>query len=144
MTSHDIASPLTEQSGRTATRWGWKDQRDKKAFLALEDGTVFRGYSVGEPHDIVGEVVFNTGMTGYQEILSDPSYRGQLVTMTYPEIGNTGINPDDMESRQMFANGFIMREMNKPSNWRATESQFCGRHRLSRFVRCGDHAPQPE
>ena len=73
-----------------ADKWNWKEKRDKKAFLALEDGTVFRGYSVGAGHDALGEVVFNTGMTGYQEILSDPSYNGQFVTMTYPEIGNTG------------------------------------------------------
>jgi carbamoyl-phosphate synthase small subunit len=67
-------------------------------------------------------VVFNTGMTGYQEILSDPSYSGQLVTMTYPEIGNTGVNAEDMESRRVFANGFILHEMNERSNWRAEES----------------------
>ena len=62
--------------------WNWREKRLKKAFLALEDGTVFRGYSVGAPCDSLGEVVFNTGMTGYQEILSDPSYNGQLVSMT--------------------------------------------------------------
>ena len=104
------------------SRWNWHDQREKPAFLALEDGTVFHGYSVGAKKDALGEVVFNTGMTGYQEILSEPSYSGQLVTMTYPEIGNTGINEIDMESRRFFANGFIMHEMNKPSNWRATMS----------------------
>ena len=100
----------------------WKEQREKPAFLALEDGTVLRGHSVGAPRDAVGEVVFNTGMAGYQEILTDPSYAGQFVTMTYPEIGNTGINPEDMESRKMFLNGFIMHELNEPSNWRAKES----------------------
>jgi len=100
----------------------WKQRRDKPAFLALADGTILRGYSVGAPVDAVGEVVFNTGMTGYQEILSDPSYSGQFVTMTYPEIGNTGINPEDMESRQAFANGFILHELNECSNWRAKES----------------------
>jgi carbamoyl-phosphate synthase small subunit len=77
---------------------------------------------VGAPRDAVGEVVFNTGMSGYQEILSDPSYSGQFVTMTYPEIGNTGINPEDMESDRFYANGFIMHEMNEPSNWRCNES----------------------
>lgn len=102
--------------------WNWKQQREKKAFLALEDGTVFHGYSVGAPVNAVGEVVFNTGMSGYQEILSDPSYSGQIVTMTCTEIGNVGINPEDMESRQFHANGFIMHEMNVPSNWRAHES----------------------
>ncbi len=103
-------------------KWNWAERREKKAFLALEDGTVFRGYSIGAPVDAVGEVVFNTGMTGYQEILSDPSYSGQFVTMTYTEIGSTGINIEDMESRRFFANGFIMHEYNEPSNWRANES----------------------
>ena len=102
--------------------WNWADRREKKAFLALADGTVYRGYSVGAPRDAVGEVVFNTGMTGYQEILTDPSYSGQFVTMTYPEIGNTGINGEDMESRQIFVNGFVMHEMNDRSNWRSGES----------------------
>ncbi|NCU32186.1 MAG: carbamoyl-phosphate synthase small subunit [Candidatus Moranbacteria bacterium] len=74
---------------------------------------------MGADTDALGEVVFNTGMTGYQEILSDPSYSGQLVTMTCPEIGNTGINSVDMESSRLFANGFILHEMNMPSNWRA-------------------------
>lgn len=102
----------------------WKQMREKKAFLALEDGTVLRGYSVGAPADAFGEVVFNTGMTGYQEILSDPSYSGQFVTMTYPEIGNTGINMADMESRRIFANGFIIHNANTSSNWRAESGLF--------------------
>ncbi len=100
----------------------WREQREKRAFLALQDGTIYRGHSVGAPQDALGEVVFNTGMTGYQEILTDPSYSGQFVTMTHPEIGNTGINPEDMESRQLFANGFVMQEMNEPSSWRSRES----------------------
>ncbi|MCX6985487.1 MAG: glutamine-hydrolyzing carbamoyl-phosphate synthase small subunit [Lentisphaerae bacterium] len=100
----------------------WKDRRDKKALLALEDGTVLHGYSIGADIDREGEVVFNTGMTGYQEILSDPSYAGQFVTMTYPEIGNTGINDEDMEARGFFANGFIIHELNEASNWRSKES----------------------
>ncbi len=100
----------------------WKKQRENKAFLALEDGTIFRGYSVGAPVDRVGEIVFNTGMTGYQEILTDPSYSGQFVTMTYPEIGSTGINKEDMESRDFFAVGFIIHELNETSNWRADAS----------------------
>ncbi len=95
------------------SKWDWKEKREKPAFLALEDGTILRGYSVGAKRDNVGEVVFNTGMSGYQEILSDPSYSGQFVTMTYTQIGNTGINLADMESRQFFASGFIMHEMNK-------------------------------
>jgi carbamoyl-phosphate synthase small subunit len=105
-----------------ASRWDWAARRERRAFLALENGAVMRGWSVGAAADALGEVVFNTGMTGYQEILSDPSYSGQLVTMTYPEIGNTGVNPQDMESRKLFPNGFIMHNMNEPSNWRATES----------------------
>ena len=68
----------------------WKKQRERKAFLALADGTVFHGYSFGFPEDCVGEAVFNTGMTGYQEILSDPSYAGQFVVLTSAEIGNYG------------------------------------------------------
>lgn len=103
-------------------KWNWKAQRDASAFLALEDGTIMRGYAIGACEDAQGEIVFNTGMTGYQEILSDPSYAGQFVTMTYPEIGNTGINTEDMESRSFFANGFILHELNDPSNWRSDES----------------------
>jgi len=102
--------------------WNWKEQREKKAFLALEDGTVFHGCSAGAPRDTLGETVFNTGMTGYQEILSDPSYAGQIVTMTCPEIGNTGMNATDMESRKLFANGFVVHELNPPSNWRSEGS----------------------
>lgn len=105
-----------------ASKWNWSEQRARRAFVALQDGTILRGYSVGAAVDGLGEVVFNTGMAGYQEILSDPSYSGQFVTMTYPEIGNTGMNEADMESRQLFANGFIMHDMNRPSNWRADGS----------------------
>ena len=104
------------------SKWNWRQKREGDGFLALEDGTIYRGYSVGAPRDALGEVVFNTGMTGYQEILTDPSYSGQFVTMTHPEIGNTGINPEDVESRRLFANGFIVHEMNEPSNWRCRES----------------------
>lgn len=102
--------------------YDWKAAREKKAFLALEDGTVFRGRSVGAGIDRTGEVVFNTGMSGYQEILSDPSYAGQFVTMTCPEIGNCGINSADRESRALFLNGFLMHEYNEPSNWRSEET----------------------
>ncbi len=104
------------------SKWDWAGKREKKAFLALEDGTVFHGYSVGADADVLGEVVFNTGMTGYQEIITDPSYSGQIVTMTYTEIGNTGITQEDVESRQIFANGLIVHEMNEPRNWRSTQS----------------------
>ncbi len=90
-----------------------------KAILVLEDGTVFEGRSVGAAGTTVGEVVFNTGMTGYQEILTDPSYAGQMVTLTYPIIGNYGINPDDFESRQLQPRALIIRDMcDAPSNWR--------------------------
>ena len=95
----------------------------KPAVLALADGTVFRGESFGAEGETSGEVVFNTSMTGYQEILTDPSYRGQLVCMTYTEIGNVGVNDEDVESRRPFVEGFIVREYWEPqSNWRATRS----------------------
>ncbi|MEJ2032369.1 MAG: glutamine-hydrolyzing carbamoyl-phosphate synthase small subunit [Deltaproteobacteria bacterium] len=92
-----------------------------KALLALEDGTIFTGESFTGPGETSGEIVFNTGMTGYQEVLSDPSYKGQIVTMTYPLIGNYGVNPEDMESTRIQVEGFIVKEYNSfPSNFRAT------------------------
>lgn len=95
----------------------------EKATLVLVDGTVLTGWSFGAAGETVGEVVFHTGMTGYQEILTDPSYRGQLVTMTYTQIGNTGINPEDMESCRVWVNGFIVKEyIDTPSNFRSRES----------------------
>jgi carbamoyl-phosphate synthase small subunit len=112
-------SSATVASPPAADRWHWREKREKPVFLALQDGTVLRGRSVGAARDALGEVVFNTGMSGYQEILSDPSYSGQFVTMTYPEIGNTGMNDADMESSRLFANGFIVHEMNEASNWRS-------------------------
>lgn len=94
-----------------------------EAILALEDGRVWRGRGFGARAEVTGEVVFNTAMTGYQEILTDPSYCGQIVTMTYPLIGNYGINPDDIESGRVFAEGLIVRELSRSvSNWRAHES----------------------
>ena len=91
----------------------------KKAYLLLADGTLFEGTAVGYEGQSIGEVVFNTGMAGYQEVLTDPSYYGQVVTMTYPLVGNYGINFDDYESRKSWVSGFIMREMCEyPSNWR--------------------------
>lgn len=94
-----------------------------KAILALEDGTLFHGESLGAPGRAYGEVVFNTGMTGYQEILTDPSYAGQMVSLTYPLIGNYGINPDDFESRKVQVEGFIVREAAEAaSNWRSAQS----------------------
>jgi carbamoyl-phosphate synthase small subunit len=104
------------------TKYNWKEKREKRAFLALADGTVYRGHSVGALKDCLGEVVFNTGMTGYQEILSDPSYNGQIVTMTCTEMGNYGVTMQDMESRACFANGFIVHQLNEPSSWRGTMS----------------------
>jgi carbamoyl-phosphate synthase small subunit len=93
------------------------------AVLALEDGTVLRGVSVGAPGTATGEVVFNTAMTGYQEILTDPSYSRQIVTLTYPHIGNTGTNPEDLESGSVHAAGLIIRDLPLlHSSWRATES----------------------
>jgi carbamoyl-phosphate synthase small subunit len=93
------------------------------AVLGLEDGTVFRGRSIGGPGETVGEVVFNTAMSGYQEILSDPSYAGQIVTLTYPHIGNTGANAEDLESDGVKAAGLIIRDLPlAASNWRATQS----------------------
>ncbi len=103
-------------------RTSWSDQREQRAYIALADGSVLRGWSFGAPVDRLGEVVFNTGMTGYEEILTDPSYSGQLVTLTYPEIGNTGFNPDDPESARLYAEGLVVANYNEPSNWRAKES----------------------
>ncbi len=90
------------------------------ALLALADGTVFRGYSIGAAATTVGEVVFNTAMTGYQEILTDPSYRSQMVTLTYPHIGNTGVTPEDAESDRIHVSALIVRDLpRRLSNWRA-------------------------
>ncbi|MEO1146981.1 MAG: glutamine-hydrolyzing carbamoyl-phosphate synthase small subunit [Cyanobacteria bacterium J06638_22] len=93
------------------------------ALLVLADGTTFRGWSFGATGTIIGEVVFNTGMTGYQEVLTDPSYCGQIVTFTYPELGNTGVNADDEESARPHVRGAIARNIcHRPSNWRSTQS----------------------
>lgn len=95
----------------------------RPAILALADGRSFRGHAFGAIGERAGEVVFNTAMTGYQEVLTDPSYKGQLVCMTYPEIGNVGINREDAESRRVYVEGFIVREYwDRPSNWRAEMS----------------------
>src|SRR5881397_3802832 len=91
-----------------------------KAILALEDGSVFHGQGFGASASACGEVCFNTSMTGYQEILTDPSYRGQIVTMTYPLIGNYGVNEQDVESWRPHVAGFVIRELSPiVSNWRA-------------------------
>lgn len=95
----------------------------QSALLVLADGTTYRGWSFGASGTVVGEVVFNTGMTGYQEVLTDPSYRGQIVTFTYPELGNTGVNPEDEESQHPQVCGAIARNIcTRPSNWRSTQS----------------------
>ena len=94
-----------------------------KAILLLEDGTVFKGSSFGAKGTKCGEVVFNTAMTGYQEILTDPSYYEQIITMTYPLIGNYGTNKADIESGKIFASGIIVKEnCDYPSNWRNKKS----------------------
>src|ERR1700704_5565584 len=90
------------------------------AKLALEDGTVYTGRGFGAAGETFGEVVFNTSMTGYQEVLTDPSYHGQIVTMTYPLIGNYGVNDEDAESRRPQVEGFVVRELSRtPSNFRS-------------------------
>jgi carbamoyl-phosphate synthase small subunit len=96
---------------------------NKKTILALSDGTVFEGVSIGFDGEASGEVCFNTSMMGYQEILTDPSYKGQIVTMTYPQIGNYGINSEDIESRRPWLEGFVVKEnCPEPSNWRSEKS----------------------
>ena len=100
----------------------WKAERERKAYLALADGTVFHGVAFGAKKDALGEVVFNTGMCGYQEILTDPSYAGQFVTLTPAEVGNYGINADDIESRKLFLSGLVIGDLTEPSNWRSEKS----------------------
>ena len=102
---------------------------DKPAKLALEDGTVFTGTSIGADGEVDGEVCFNTSMTGYQEILTDPSYRGQIVTMTYPQIGNYGVNAEDVESQRPHLAGFVVREHSR------TQSNFRSEQSLSEYLR---------
>ena len=92
-----------------------------KALIALEDGTVFEGRCFATGGEVEGELVFNTSMSGYQEILTDPSYKGQIVTLCYPLVGNYGVNPDDEESWQPHASGLIIGECSRiPSNFRST------------------------
>lgn len=101
------------------------------ALLALEDGTVFEGRAFGAPATRAGEICFNTSMTGYQEVLTDPSYRGQIVSMTYPMIGNYGVNPFDGESGDVHVRGFVIEELcSQPSNWRSRETldSYLNRH----------------
>ncbi|MEL6492286.1 MAG: glutamine-hydrolyzing carbamoyl-phosphate synthase small subunit [Cyanobacteria bacterium J06621_3] len=99
------------------------DPTQKPALLVLEDGTIYQGRSFGAEGTTMGEVVFNTGMTGYQEVLTDPSYCGQMITFTYPELGNTGVNAEDEESARPYATGAIAKNVcDRPSNWRSTQS----------------------
>ena len=94
-----------------------------EAILALADGRIFKGKSIGAEGEVEAEIVFNTSMSGYQEILTDPSYCGQMVVMTYPLIGNYGVNPEDFESNRPFLSGFIVKELcGRPSNWRSNET----------------------
>ena len=97
----------------------WKAERERTAFLALDDGMVFRGVAFGAKKDAFGEVVFNTGMSGYQEILTDPSYAGQFVVLTTAEVGNYGVNGADTESRALFLSGLVISDLTEPSNWRS-------------------------
>ncbi|HAG50403.1 MAG: carbamoyl phosphate synthase small subunit [Deltaproteobacteria bacterium GWC2_42_51] len=95
-------------------------KQNKKAILVLADGTIFEGSSFGAEGEAIGEVVFNTSMSGYQEVLTDPSYKGQIVAMTYTQIGNYGIDEEDIESNKLWLSGFIVKEnCNYPSNWRS-------------------------
>ena len=95
----------------------------EKAILALEDGTIFEGTSIGASGQVNGEIVFNTSMTGYQEILTDPSYAKQIVTLTYPHIGNTGTNSEDTESDKIWCSGLVIRSLSQAeSSWRNTEA----------------------
>ncbi len=106
------------------------------ALLALADGTVFRGESIGALGAAVGEVVFNTAMTGYQEILTDPSYCRQIVTLTYPHIGNTGVNPEDVEAERVHAAGLVIRDLPLlASSWRCSARPVC----LPARAECGCH-----
>jgi len=98
-------------------------RQQSPAILVLEDGSVFPGYAFAGAGEVCGEVVFNTGMTGYQEVITDPSYKGQIVTMTYPLVGNYGINPEDMESEGIYLEGFIVKEYHsRPSNWQSRQT----------------------
>jgi carbamoyl-phosphate synthase small subunit len=101
--------------------------------LALADGSIFKGHSIGAAGNTTGEVVFNTAITGYQEILTDPSYARQIVTLTYPHVGNTGVTPEDMESAQIYASGLVVRDLSMvASSWRASGSlnEFLQRGRI--------------
>jgi carbamoyl-phosphate synthase small subunit len=110
------------------------DNSKGKALLALEDGSVFWGVNIGYSGTVTGELVFNTSMTGYQEVITDPSYAGQVVTFTCPHIGNVGVNIEDMESRNVWVSGVVIKELSSyTSSWRASESfsQFLNRFNIT-------------
>ena len=125
-----FTEPQHALQGLDATRGAGRHHRGRRggravnvARLVLRDGRVFRGYALGAEGEASGEVIFNTAMTGYQEILTDPSYRGQIVAMTYPMIGNYGLNDEDVESRRPWVNGFVVKEASRwPSNFRSRVS----------------------
>src|SRR3970040_3123528 len=109
-----------KREGRTPPAFRIHMPKTEKAALVPADGTVFHGRSIGASGAVVGELVFNTAMTGYQEILTDPSYCRQIVTLTYPHIGNTGVNAEDQESGRVYAEGLVVRDVPRlHSNWRA-------------------------
>ena len=122
-----------------------------EAILALADGRIFRGRAFGAIGETVGEVVFNTAMTGYQEVLTDPSYKGQIVCMTYPEIGNVGINPEDEESARVYVEGFVVQGILAAAvelaladrARRISGAGRRGRHRGYRYARAGAPYPHP-
>jgi carbamoyl-phosphate synthase small subunit len=121
MRANLLREELTVLPASLCLSWGYLVTHP--AILVLADGTVFRGVAIGASGSRVGEVVFNTSMTGYQEILTDPSYCRQIVTLTCPHIGNVGVNEEDVESRQVFASGLVIRDLSLTvSNWRSSQS----------------------
>jgi carbamoyl-phosphate synthase small subunit len=118
-----LRDELTVLPASLCLSWGYLVTQTNPAILVLADGTVFRGVAIGASGSRVGEVVFNTSMTGYQEILTDPSYCRQIVTLTCPHIGNVGVNDEDVESAQVFASGLVIRDLSLTvSNWRSNQS----------------------
>ena len=117
---HDISAPLSNEERSFISRANTEPPKGATAALVLEDGSVFWGHGIGHEGTAVGELCFNTSMTGYQEILTDPSYAGQIITFTTPHIGNVGTNPEDIETTTPAARGCVLREvLTEPSNWRA-------------------------
>ena len=122
LVSETATPPVPALVPGPSTSTGAAGEAAPGALLVLADGTVLRGLACGARGTVIGEVVFNTGMTGYQEVMTDPSYAGQLVTFTYPELGNTGVNPQDQEANRPHVRGLITRRLSPvASNWRATE-----------------------